>query len=125
MPVLRNLRSVVNRFGIPGGIEVRRRVTDPAVDVNGNQTRGVEAVIKVKPATVHPARGSDLEALPEGDRNFESIMIFTRDELRTATSGDGEADRVCYDGKDYKVVSAEQWDRQSGHWRSIAQRREA
>ena len=128
-PVLRSLRRVVGRFAIPGGIRVERR-SDATEDADGNQQTGTPRTFTIDPAVVHPTRGRDLLLLPEGDRSTASIVVFTKERLRTALEGTREeADIVLYSpGGDkvrrYRVITAEDWTTQSGHYRSIAVKEE-
>ena len=129
-PVLRSLRRVVHRFAIPGGIQVERSNT-ATEDADGNQVHGAPRTFTIDPAAVHPTRGRDLLLLPEGDRTAESIVVFTKERLRTALEGTREeADVVLYSPggekrvRRYRVITAEDWTTQSGHHRSIAVKEE-
>ena len=120
MPVLRPLNSVIECLST-GSITVTRR-QGTGYDDNGRPVRGTDFDLVVDPAVVNPARGDELQQLPEGERVIETISVITKDQLFTATVDGDEADRVCYDGKTFKVVVSENWDKQSGHWRALAQR---
>jgi hypothetical protein len=128
-PVLRSLRRVIRRFAVTGGIQVERSST-ASEDTDGNQVHGAPRTFTIKIAAVHPTRGRDLLLLPEGDRTTESIVVFTEERLRTALEGTREeADVVLYSpGGDkvrrYRVITAEDWTRQGGHYRSIAVKEE-
>lgn len=128
MTILDNLAGVVDNFQIPGGVKLERRTS--SIDGDGNPVRGEPRRTQLQPVTVHPARGRDLLRLPEGDRTLETIVVFTREQLHTAREGvNEEADVLLYNSgggeNRYVVVSAEDWNAQSGHWRCMAQRRES
>ena len=123
MPVLRPLNRVIQTLST-GPLKITRRVGG-GFDANGRAVRGTEINITVDPAVVTPLRGDELQELPQGEGVLEGISILTKDQLVTAAVAGDEADRAEYDSKTYKVLSAENWDKQSGHWRSLAQREQA
>ena len=122
MPVLRPLNTVIQTLST-GPLKITRRVGGSFV--NGRAVRGTEVNITVDPAVVNPLRGDELQELPQGEGVLEGISILTKDQLVTAAVAGDEADRAEYDSKIYKVLSAENWDKQSGHWRSVARREQA
>lgn len=76
-------------------------------------------------ANVQPARGSDLERLPENYRQQSAIAIFTLEVLRTGSAPSSPnapgvvADRVVVDGIEYEIMTVENWPQ---HFRYIATR---
>lgn len=64
-------------------------------------------------ASVQPASGRALEALPEGRRNSESYMLFTDIKLYTAeVSASKNPDLVVINSEDFEVVNVKSY--QSG-----------
>lgn len=71
---------------------------------------------------VQPATPRELERLPEGDRDRESITVYSRDPLRmgqrpASDSGGPAADVILWQGQRYEVASVEPW---SGYVRVLA-----
>jgi hypothetical protein len=61
--------------------------------------------------TIQPARGNDLQRLPEGKRNEEAIRIITRTELRTAQAGTTtQSDTVAWRGATWEVDQVQTYD---------------
>jgi hypothetical protein len=112
-----------------GSIAIERR-TNASFDTDGNAVRGTIEIRNISPAVVHIATGRDLLRLPEGDRTSEVLLIFTQQRLRTARVASGqEADVVLYQSQPdetsrYVIRTSEDWIRQSGHYRSLAVKRE-
>lgn len=60
--------------------------------------------------SVQPARGKELEVLPEGLRTSEVYKIYPEIELRAVDQhSQEEADIVVYNGNEYKVQHLEAW----------------
>lgn len=57
---------------------------------------------------VVPARGADMQRLPEGRRQAEAIRVLTRSSLRLA-QGPQQADQVTYRGVRYEVEHVQRW----------------
>lgn len=123
MPLPLPLMPAICIHALPGNVFVIREETtlEKGYAVNtALPPREIEAV-------VHPAMGRDLERLPEGLRNRETIWVFTGAELRCETT-DSQPDLIEYrpggdaDPKLYRVYLCEDWTRQGGHYRALAYR---
>lgn len=69
---------------------------------------------------VQPASPREREVLPEGDRDRETLVLYTRRPLRVGSPADGTApDCVLYGGARYAVAAVETWQ---GYTRALAQR---
>lgn len=69
---------------------------------------------------VQPAGPRELERLPEGERDRETLSIYTRTPLRVGNVDAGTAaDIVVYGGGRYTVSAVETWP---GYTRALAQR---
>lgn len=67
---------------------------------------------------IQPATPRELERLPEGDRDRESIAVFAREPLSLGQGPEGSApDVILWKGQRYEVASVESWP---GYWRAIA-----
>lgn len=74
-------------------------------------------------AAIQPASGRQLQRLPEGKRNSESIGIWTTTALRTADVAAGvEADVVTYKGAQYQVENVRDWMDSGGFYECVALR---
>lgn len=128
MSTLEGLEDVIECLDT-GPISIERR-SDASFDSDGNPKRGRLEIRTVSPAIVHIATGRDLLRLPEGDRTSEVLLIFTQVQLRTARIASGkEADVVVYrsqteEPRRYVVRTSEDWLKQTGHFRSLAVKRE-
>lgn len=69
---------------------------------------------------VQPASARELDRLPEGERDKETLTVYTRQPLRVGNLADGtSADCVVYNGARYTVAAVETW---SGYTRALAQK---
>jgi len=74
--------------------------------------------------SIQPAKGKDLDAIPEADRTSNMKLAFVAVPLLTREPGQ-EPDSVRYKGEDWTVVSSEQWEHWGAtHWRCIIARDE-
>ena len=79
--------------------------------VNGNYLPGdpVPTLLTIF-ASVQPATGKVLEALPEGRRNSESYVLYTDSELFTAeVSGSKNADLVLIFSREFEVIKVKKY----------------
>jgi hypothetical protein len=76
--------------------------------------------------TWQPASGKTLELLPEGKRSREVFKCFASLSLDFTSAdahGDAEADLIIWQGKEYEVTTAAQWN--NGlipHWELLCTR---
>lgn len=69
---------------------------------------------------VQPATARELDRLPEGERDKETLTIYTRQPLHVGNLPEGTAaDCVLYNGARYTVSAVETWP---GYTRALAQR---
>lgn len=90
--------------GTTSTIEVRRQ--EPGhYDADGNWIPGQE-IVRTEIASIQNVSGQDLQVTPEGEREKESLKIFTAFALST---GDPKAqipaDFVSYKGNTYRIVT--------------------
>jgi hypothetical protein len=75
-------------------------------------------------AAIQPADAGDVQRLPSGVRIDDAIRIFSIDELRVTSQGDGaaQADEVQFEGAWYQVVNVSAWTTQGRYWDARAVR---
>ena len=72
---------------------------------------------------VQPATAREREVLPEGERDRETLVIYTRTALRTGDEAEGTAaDAIDVNGVRYTVSAVEAWPH---YVRALAQRTQA
>lgn len=69
-------------------------------------------------ASVQPATGLDVQRLPEGKRNQESIKLWTPTELKSAERTQ-EPDLVAIDGASFEVQTCKRWDKLGNYFEVI------
>lgn len=99
-----NLSGTIKRLKT-GSYVVTRRT--PQARVNGVAQSPLDTKINIV-ANIQPASGRDLQRLPEGMRQSETIVIFCETELHVVKSG-RLPDLIAYNGKSYEVSSVEPW----------------
>ena len=68
---------------------------------------------------VQPAGPRELERLAEGDRDRETITVYSREPLRVGQRPEGSGpDVILWQGERYEVVNVEPWP---GYVRALAQ----
>jgi hypothetical protein len=95
-----------------GSYEVTRRTAAPGLAtsyVNGIRVPPQVSKFQIT-ASVQPATGLDVQRLPEGKRNQESIKLFTPTELKSAERTQ-EPDLVAIDGASFEVQLCKRWDK--------------
>ena len=110
------------------GLDVLATETATRIRRTGTWTGGVFGETARSTTTLacsaQPARGRDLEQLPEAKRSMGAFI--TRTNIRTADESGQMADLITYDGSNYEVAHAEQWPPGSGVFtKAIAVRVEA
>lgn len=68
---------------------------------------------------IQPAPGRERELLPEGDREKETLLVFTPAAL-SAGQGQNRADRLYYQGNVYRVALAEAWREHAAFTKALA-----
>lgn len=88
--------------------------------VKGRATVSVQIVPAI--GVIQPAQGKDLERLPEGDRDKETIAVYTKTSLAVGEGGGrAKADAVSWGGGTYTVTSVEAWP-MYGYCKALCQR---
>lgn len=74
-------------------------------------------------ASVQPASGRDLQRLPEGMRDSQTIAIWTKDELFVADEATQQyPDEVIYRGKRFQVEVCEPWEEAGNFFEALARK---
>lgn len=82
---------------------------DPPTNVKGRFTPGSTTPINFT-ASIQPATGDELDALPEGLRENGMYRLYTDFALRTVNESTKKpADVIDYNSKKYKIVQVEPW----------------
>jgi hypothetical protein len=71
-------------------------------------------------ASVQPASGRDIQRLPEGKRDRETIVIFTATQLKVGLAGAQEADLISVNGSSFEVTTVEPWAALGNFYRCVA-----
>ena len=102
------MNRVINRFA-----STFQYVTPGAgaYDANGRWQAGTDPAPVDFKASIQPMSGRELMLLPEGERTHDRIRIYTDVKLTVAIPAQNQkGTRVSYDGRDWEVQSAFQWD---------------
>lgn len=102
-----------------GTYTVKRR--DPAGYVRGRRVPSLETIFDVD-ASVQPASGLEVQRLPEGKRNRETMVVFSCVELKTAQRGLQEPDILIIDGALFEVESVKRWAALGNYYRAVVTR---
>ena len=106
------LFPVVSLLNVPIAIVLREVTT--GYDDEGRPVRTYSADIQVTPVVAHPASGESVSRLPDADQTKATIEVFCGRAMKVE-------DEVDYSGATYRVVQAQDWTQQAGHWRILAQ----
>lgn len=112
-----NLTGVIAEFAIPGGLTVTRSVAGSYV--SGVYQDGLTSTIAMG-ACVQPARPKDVQALPEGLRSEQALLVFTAVALNAATAAGAKGDTFAFEGATYEVRQTEPWNQMAGFYKAIA-----
>jgi hypothetical protein len=96
------------------------RVTAPTTTTNGIRNEPATATFEAVGA-VFPANPRDLERLPEGLRNNETIAMITAVELRGLLAG-VEPDQILYSGELYQVQASFRYVPSGNFFKVLAQK---
>lgn len=92
-------------------------------DEGGRWVEGEPDLIPFK-GSVQPAKGKELEILPDGKRNRETIKILTYPDLKFTVAEPREqrsGDIIIWKGKEYEVMVASPWEGPTKpHWELLA-----
>ena len=101
MPYTQSITSLSNET-----MTVTRRAEN--AHVKGKEQPSTDTSFSIK-GSFQPAKGKDLQRLPEGRILSEIFALWTLTELRAGTPAGALADRVNYRGKLYEVEHVEPW----------------
>lgn len=94
-------------------------------NVGGLQSLGSPTDTTIR-ATVYPATGRDLEALPEGERQRGVVIAHCLSEVRVADPRDlTTSDRLIINGVTYLAYQVQDWPRVGNiarYWRTVCVR---
>lgn len=94
----------------------------PPAYVRGRRLKPAETLFTIE-ASVQPASGLEVQRLPEGKRNRETMVVFTCVELKTAEKDLQEPDLLSIDGGSFEVDSVQRWAALGNYYRAIVTRR--
>ena len=78
--------------------------------IDGVWTPGTSNSFKVLCSPQQPTP-KELQNLPEGERDKSVYKFITNKPVRTVNDRDGTpADKIRFNGKDYKIISVSDWD---------------
>ena len=86
---------------------------------NGLYVAGTTSTVYAQ-ANIQPASIRDLETLPEGQRNKETIAIYSKVELYPAVENSIQGDLVTHSSKTYEVKQVRDWLETAGVFKSLA-----
>ena len=114
------LSDVPAEFAVSGGVTISR---DPGGTwSNGRFTAGTRATTAGVVATFQPLRGSEIEMLPEGDRDKRSGRVSSATEIKSADKGSQlMADQIVFDGDTWEVRSVSK-HHFGGYWEAFVVR---
>ena len=99
---------------------ITRRRYGAQTNVGGRQSLGSYTDTTIR-ATVYPATGRDLEALPEGERTKSvQIALCLSEVLTSEPSALTSSDRLVFGGYTYLARNIQEWPRVGSvphHWR--------
>ena len=115
-----DLSSVVTSLASHVSLTVKRAAA--GTFVNGRYVEAAPTTFTIL-ASVQPLTGEDLQILPEAERTSDAVEIFSIAELFATNYATNKlGDLVTYQGRDYRVSNAENWNPNGAYWRSIATR---
>lgn len=86
------------------GLYTVTRAAPSTVGVDGRAVQGAATTFEIQ-ASVFPARGRELQRLPEGMRQKEHVLFYTTTPLQII----GAPDTISIRGVTYEVDSIEDW----------------
>ncbi len=110
-----NLSGVIKRRSNITLAVTRRGV--PVLGDNGEYTDGASSSILVR-GLIYPARGREIQLLPEGRRNDLTMGFLSDVELLTAEVGGGEGDLMSYQGDTFEALKVDPWG-EEGFWLTL------
>ena len=100
-------------------VTVKRQATNGKY-IKGNFHSGREELMTIS-ACIQPADGKTLLLLPEGERNKESIDVYTECELLSVDPKTGrKSDIIIYKNKEYEIQIIKAWTQLIPHFQAVA-----
>jgi hypothetical protein len=109
--ITRSLAPTIRRFA--NETITIARATDSTIDASGVLVAGTTSTTTAPANVQRPARGRDLQHLPEGDRVQRTCAVWAPVELRYR-------DRITLaDGEVYELQAVGPWDTIAGFWHAV------
>lgn len=104
--MLEDMSDAIDLLG-SGSYNVTRRAVPLMVDGRVLPSSSTALVVS---GSLQPSSGRDVQRLPEGLRDRETIVFFTSTELQAADPATGEpGDRLVANGHTFEVQTHERW----------------
>ena len=110
MPILPSVAVLITRFNI-GPLTLQRRVA-PVRNAFGAFNAQPAANIVLNPVAAHTVTGTELDQVPEADRNSEVVEFYTTLRLEVAQVPGQAVDVISYQGRQYRIIAAHDYDLQ-------------
>lgn len=96
------------------------RAAASTLGANGLWTPGATTTVAVS-AVVVPMGGRQMDALPEGWRTRDPLIVYAKSALKTVDeSAKTDGDRFARGGATYEVQTVQDWSQQAGYWSAVA-----
>lgn len=117
-----DLTSVIKRYAVETDLTLESRSADAGFQ--GGRWYEGEAVTASIVAAVQPLGSKELQALPEGYRTQDGIVVYSTSEVVPQGNRDStnRGDVLLWKGVRYDVVQVEAWDTNGRYWRAVATR---
>ena len=93
-------------------IAATRKRYSAGADVNGHYVPGTPTSTSITVIAPQPANGTELQLLPDGERNYTHLKVWSESELAVD-------DEVTIGGTDYLVVMSLNYDADGGFYKAM------